>query len=132
MIGLARSFSTTNHSSAEASTQSAIARPNPTSERASLHEAEHGGAAADDHQPFEAEIPNAGALREHAGHRHIDERRAIAERGDDEFVHHAPPAARRQRQQPAEPGAARAVMKSAIAALMMSIAAAGRPASIGR
>ena len=74
--------------------------PSPTSERAGLHHAEHGGAGADDHQPFEAEMPDAGALRENAGERHIDERRARAEDGDDGVVHQA--ALRREREQAGE------------------------------
>ena len=36
--------------------------------------------------------------------RHIDERRSIAQRGDDELFHHAPPAARRRGRSHAESG----------------------------
>ena len=105
--------------------------PMPTQQRAALHRAEHGRAGADDHQPLEAEMPDAGALGEHAGERHIDQRRARAEDGDERVFHQA--ALRRERKKPVSRfGQVRAVMKSAMAALMMSIAAAGSPASTGR
>ena len=101
-------------------------------ERAGLDQAEDRGAAADDHQSLEAEVPDAGALGEHAGERHVDQRRAVTEGGDDEFVHQVLPDARRRAARRASPGTVRAVMKRAMAALMMSMAAEGRPASTGR
>src|SRR5262249_1656071 len=89
-------------------------------DRVPLHDAEHGGAATNDHQSLETEVPDAGARGENAGHGDVDERRAVAKGGDDELVHHPPPAVARRLTRRSSPGQVRAVMNSAMAALMMS------------
>jgi hypothetical protein len=102
MMGLARSFSMTG-----------LIRQ---------HDARAG---AGDHQPLQAEVPDAGALRQHPRHRDIDHGRRGPQHGDDEVDH-------RRVLQGRFVGQAREVMNSAIAAFTMSMAAEGSPAMTGR
>ena len=131
MIGLAPSFSITNQSRTEAATQStqAIAmaagnEPVSTMPRIVAH-------APMIITPLEAQVPDARTLRDDACHGDVDQRGARAQDRHHQLVklgHVGSLAARRRRSSNPD----FAVIKSATEALKISMAAAGRPARIGR
>lgn len=92
------------------------------------HDADDRGAGTHDHQALETEVPHPCPLRNDASEGDVDQRRPGTQDGDDDLVHDGRP----PRRSTWSTSFDLAVMNSAIAALMMSIAAAGSPAMIGR
>lgn len=131
MIGLAPSFSMTNQSRTGGGDAQRERDHDRREKRAREHDPEDRRAGADDHDALEAEMPDARALRDDAGRRDVNQRCARTQYRDHELVKLAHVGSfPRRRRRFSNPDFA--VMKSAMEALKMSMAAAGKPATMGR